>query len=196
MSSVELVIFDCDGVLVDSERLAVRLEVELLRDLGVQVTQAQMVHQFLGLPAEQFHMAVAQRFRLPADWHLPLADRYKVAFALELRPVDGIEYALEHIRQPIFVASNGTHAKMDYTLGITGLADYFAGRRVSAQDVPRGKPEPDIYLRAAEICGTPPARCLVIEDSPTGVHAARSAGMRVLGYSGGVTPAELLHRAN
>jgi HAD superfamily hydrolase (TIGR01509 family) len=106
--------------------------------------------------------------------------------------VDGIVEALDRIRTPTCVASSGSHEKMRYTLGKTGLYERFAGRIFSAAEVPRGKPAPDLFLHAAARMGVTPADCAVVEDSAVGVQAARAAGMPVFGYAGGVTPAARL----
>ncbi len=103
--------------------------------------------------------------------------------------MDGIVEALDRIRIPTCVASSGSHEKMRYTLGKTGLYERFAGRIFSAAEVPRGKPAPDLFVHAAARMGVAPADCAVVEDSAVGVQAARAAGMPVFGYAGGVTPA-------
>jgi HAD superfamily hydrolase (TIGR01509 family) len=114
------------------------------------------------------------------------------ALEAELQPVDGVVEALDAITAPTCVASSGTHEKMRFTLGRTGLYERFAGRIFSAQDVARGKPAPDLFLHAAHTLGADPAACAVVEDSRYGVQAARAAGMRVLAYGGGLTPRDQL----
>lgn len=104
----------------------------------------------------------------------------------------GVEKALSRILLPTCVASNSSHARLEKTLGIAGLLPRFSGRIFSAEDVREGKPAPDLFLHAAQAMGVPPERCLVVEDSRFGVQAARSAGMRVLGYASGLTPPEWL----
>ncbi len=191
---VELVIFDCDGVLVDSERLAVKVDVEVLTRLGWPLTEAEVVERFVGASDAAFKAAIeAQLGRpLPEDWEAEFQSLYRAAFAADLRPVDGVVEALDQIDIPTCVASNGTHEKMQFTLGLTGLLERFRGRIFSATDVDRGKPEPDLFLYAAERMGAAPAACVVVEDSVSGVTAARAAGMKVLAYAGGVTPAPRL----
>ena len=191
---LELVIFDCDGVLVDSERLAVRIDVEVLGKLGWVLTEAEVVERFVG----RSDAAVAREIEahlgrtLPGDWLSEFEHLYREAFAAELRPVPGVVEALDRITLPTCVASSGSHDKMRYTLGLTGLYARFAGRIFSATEVAHGKPAPDLFLHAAARMGVEPAACAVVEDSRFGVQAARAAGMRVLGYAGGLTPAERL----
>ena len=191
---IELVIFDCDGVLVDSERLALRVESAALARLGWPLSETEVAERFLGRSDSYMNAQIeAQIGRpIPAEWSRELAEAYRVAFDEELTAVDGIAEALEAIRLPTCVASSGSHDKMRRTLGLTGLYDHFEGRIYSATEVERGKPEPDLFLHAAKQMGAEPARCVVVEDSPYGVQAARAAGMRSLGYAGGVTPADWL----
>ena len=187
-------IFDCDGVLVDSERLAVRIDVQVLGKLGWVLTEAEVVERFVGRSDE----AVAREIEahlgraLGPDWLNEFEHLYREAFAAELRPVPGVVEALERIALPTCVASSGSHDKMRYTLGLTGLYPRFAGRIFSASEVAHGKPAPDLFLHAAARMGVEPAACVVVEDSFFGVQAARAAGMRVLGYAGGLTPAARL----
>jgi HAD superfamily hydrolase (TIGR01509 family) len=155
----ELVIFDCDGVLVDSERLAVKVDIEVLAALGWNLSEAEVVARFVGASEASFREQVE---------------------------------ALDRIPLPSCVASSGSHDKMRFTLGLTGLYERFRGRIFSATEVARGKPAPDIFLYAAERMAAPPETCVVVEDSAKGVAAACAAGMRVLAYAGGVTPAAKL----
>ena len=191
---LELVIFDCDGVLVDSERLAVRIDVRVLGELGWILTEQEVIERFVGRSHEFMVAEIEAHLGRPlaADWEDPFQSLYRNAFAAELRPVDGIVEALDQITLRTCVASSGTHEKMRYTLGLTGLYDRFAGRIFSASEVPRGKPAPDLFLHAAKRMGVEPAACVVIEDSRYGVEAAHAAGMRALGYAGGLTTAEHL----
>ena len=190
----ELVIFDCDGVLVDSERIAVRVEAEYLAELGWPLSQAEIVERFMGRTAEYMDEAIEARLgrRLPGDWRDQFQRRYREAFAADLVPVDGVVEALDQITIPSCVASSGSHDKLRLTLGHTGLYGRFEGRIFSGYEVANGKPAPDLFLHAAERMGADPARCAVIEDSRYGVQAARAAGMRAFGYAGGLTPPDLL----
>jgi HAD superfamily hydrolase (TIGR01509 family) len=189
-----LVIFDCDGVLVDSERLAVRVDVQVLGRLGWDITEAEVIERFVGLSSTSFKREVeAQIGRTLADnWEDEVHSLYREAFARDLAAVDGIVEALDMITLNRCVASSGTHEKMRYTLGLTGLYDRFEGCIFSATEVANGKPAPDLFLYAAEQMGVSPAECTVVEDSAMGVAAARAAGMRVLAYGAGVTPARKL----
>jgi HAD superfamily hydrolase (TIGR01509 family) len=191
---LELVIFDCDGVLVDSERLAVRIDVRVLAGLGWVLTEQEVIERFLGRTHEFMVAAIEAHLGRPlaADWEDPFQPLYRDAFAAELTPVPGVVEALDRITLPACVASSGTHEKMRYTLGLTGLYDRFAGRIFSASEVSRGKPAPDLFLHAATQMGVDPTACAVVEDSRFGVEAARAAGMRALGYAGGLTAAEHL----
>ena len=191
---LELVIFDCDGVLVDSERLAVRIDVRVLGELGWVLTEQEVIERFMGR-SHEYMVAEIEAYlgrKLASDWEDPFQPLYREAFAAELAPVAGVVEALDRITLRTCVASSGSHDKMRYTLGLTGLYDRFAGRIFSASEVPRGKPAPDLFLHAAKRMGVDPAACAVVEDSRFGVEAARAAGMLALGYAGGLTPAETL----
>ena len=191
---LELVIFDCDGVLVDSERLAVRIDVRVLGELGWILTEEEVVERFMGRTHEYMVSEIEAYLGRPLapDWEDPFHQLYRDAFAAELRPVEGVVDALDRITLPTCVASSGTHEKIRFTLGLTNLYDRFAGRIFSASEVRHGKPAPDLFLHAATRMGVDPAACVVVEDSRYGVEAARAAGMRVLGYAGGVTAADIL----
>jgi len=195
--AVELVVFDCDGVLVDSERVAVGVDQRVLADLGWALETDEIVERFMGGTTAAFRAAVEQHLgrSLPETWESPYAAWYEQAFVDELVAVDGIEEALDGLDPlglPTCVASNGPHTKLDRTLGLTGLAHRFEGRVFSADDVVHGKPAPDLYLHAAAVMGVDPSRCVVVEDSRPGTTAALAAGMRVLGYAGGLTPGRWL----
>jgi HAD superfamily hydrolase (TIGR01509 family) len=190
----ELVIFDCDGVLVDSERLAVRVEAEYLAELGWPLTQAEIVERFMGHTDEYMDEAIEAQLggRLPPDWKDQFHARYREAFAAELAPVDGIIEVLDRLTIRACVASSGSHDKLRFTLGHTGLYERFEGRIFSGYEVVNGKPAPDLFLHAAARMGAEPARCAVVEDTPPGVLAARAAGMRAFGYAGGLSSPERL----
>ncbi len=187
---LSLVIFDCDGVLVDTERIAVRIDVAVLAQLGWPMSEAEVVERFMGRSDEEMTVEIEKHLgrKLPATWEEPFRHLYRQAFAAELEPVPGVLEALDAIAVPTCVASSGTHEKMRFTLGLTGLYERFAGRIFSASEVARGKPAPDLFLHAARRMGVAPARCAVVEDSRYGVEAARAAGMRAFGYAGGLAP--------
>ena len=190
----ELVIFDCDGVLVDSERIAIRVEAEFLAELGWPLTEAEIIERFMGRTAEYMDEAIEAQLGsvLPGDWKDQFHRRYREAFAAELVPVDGVLEALDQITTPTCVASSGSHDKLRFTLGHTGLYERFEGRIFSGYEVANGKPAPDLFLHAAARMGAEPARCAVVEDTLFGVRAARAAGMRAFGYTGGLSSPECL----
>jgi HAD superfamily hydrolase (TIGR01509 family) len=192
MNRFDLVIFDCDGVLVDSERLAVRTEAEILRGLGWSLTEADIVQRFVGRSAAYMHQEIERQLGRSIDWDAEFEFQYRQVFERELAPVPGVFEALDQIPIPSCVASSGSHERMRFTLGLTGLFDRFAGRIFSVDDVSRGKPAPDIFLHAAEQMGTTPPHCAVIEDSVSGVTAGLAAGMAVFAFAGGVTGAAQL----
>lgn len=191
---VQLVIFDCDGVLVDTERLSVRVDAEVLADLGWTLTEEEIIERFVGRSDESIKREIEAHLgrRLPDDWEAKYRHLYRQAFEAELTPVDGIVEALDEITIPTCVASSGTHDKMRHTLRLTGLYERFKGRIFSVSEVEKGKPAPDLFLYAAERMGVVPSACAVVEDSRYGIDAARSAGMRVFAYAGGLMPADRL----
>ena len=192
--AIDLVIFDCDGVLVDSERLSVGIDQRVLADLGWRSTRDEILHRFVGRSSEHFRSEVETHLgrALPDEWEEPYLPWYAEVFERELEAVPGIEAALDGIAVATCVASSGPHEKIRRTLGITGLLPRFEGRIFSASEVESGKPAPDLFLHAASRMEVEPSRCVVIEDSRFGVAAARAAGMRAFGYAGGLTPAEWL----
>ncbi|WP_282688608.1 MULTISPECIES: HAD family hydrolase [unclassified Streptomyces] len=192
---IELVIFDCDGVLVDSERIAVRVDALVLAELGWNLTEAEIVDRFMGLSSRSMTRQIEGHLgrRLPADWEEEFKPLYDDALAAELTPVEGIVDALDALAHlPTCVASSGSHDKMRLTLGMTGLRPRFEGRIFSATEVEHGKAAPDLFLHAARKMGVAPEACAVVEDSQYGLQAARAAGMRAFAYAGGLTPADRL----
>jgi len=190
--SFDLVIFDCDGVLVDSERLAVRTEAEILSGLGWPLTEADIVERFVGRSAAYMQQEIERNLGRSIDWEAEFEPRYREVFERELVAVPGIVEALDQITSPACVASSGSHDKMRFTLGKTGLFDRFDGHIFSVEQVERGKPAPDIFLFAADQMGASPGRCAVVEDSVSGVTARLAAGMAVFAFAGGVTNSEAL----
>ena len=184
MSAPQLVIFDCDGVLVDSEPVANRTLAQMLRELGLDLTQEQIFEKFVGFSMAHVMRTIERLLgRAPPETFLrDLQARTFEAFRAELQAMPGIEDALDRLTVPFCVASSGDHEKMRTTLGITGLWPRFAGRIFSVTQVARGKPAPDVYLFAAKQLGAEPARCVVVEDTPPGVQAGVAAGMTVFGF--------------
>lgn len=187
---IRLVIFDCDGVLVDSERISVRVDVVVLAELGWVMTEAEVVERFMGRTDDYMTSQIEAHLGrpLPANWEEPFKRLYREAFEAGLQPVPGILEVLDEIATPTCVASSGTHERIRFTLGLTGLYARFVGRIFSASDVAQGKPAPDLFLHAANRMGADPSECAVVEDSRYGIEAARAAGMRAFGYAGGLTP--------
>ncbi|NAS25748.1 HAD-IA family hydrolase [Herbidospora sp. NEAU-GS84] len=198
ITPIELVIFDCDGVLVDSERLAVRLHVAVGADLGWPLTEAEVIDKFIGRsPLSNGEQIAARVGRAAAAlWQERFERLHRTAVDAELTPVDGILEVLDTLTIPSCVASGGSHDTMRRTLGRTGIHPYFEGRIFSASEVTHGKPAPDLFLHAAKRMGVDPSACMVVEDSKYGIQAARAAGMRALGYAGGLTPAQWLQGPN
>lgn len=192
----ELVIFDCDGVLVDSERITNRVFAAMLNDIGLAVTLDDMFDRFVGRSMDQCLEIISSLLGrdVPPGFVAEYRARSSAALLSEVKPVPGIEAALDALGLPYCVASNGTLEKMQTTLGITGLWPRFEGSIFSVDDVERGKPFPDLYLLAASRYGVAPARCAVIEDTPTGVTAGIAAGMAVYGYCA-LTPSRRLKEA-
>lgn len=185
----ELVIFDCDGVLVDSEAISNRVLARALGEEGLATTLAQARSDYQGLLLSEIVRSaqLALGHPLSEGW----AERYErdrdAAFAAELKPIPHAAQAVEALRAAglaLCVASQGRLAKTQLSLGLTGLRDLFPeGALFSAESVPRGKPHPDLFLHAASTLGAEPAQCVVVEDTPSGVAAGVAAGMAVLGYA-------------
>jgi len=191
----ELVIFDCDGVLVDSEPIAIRIDVEMFAEVGMSVSEQEVVERFVGRSPEVLLHAVEEHLGHPPPdgWEQRGEHRLRRAFETELRPVEGVVEALGRISLPVCVASSSPPERLRFKLELTGLYDRFAGHVFSATQVANGKPAPDLFLYAAGQMNTAPGRCVVVEDSRYGVQAARAAGMDVLAYTGGgLTPAVAL----
>ena len=196
MAHFDLVIFDCDGVLVDSERITNQVFADMLNEIGVAVTLDDMFEKFVGLSMGQCLELITAMLRKapPGDFVEQYKKRTTAALLSKLTAVPGIEQALDALAIPFCVASSGDHDKMRTTLGITKLLPRFVGKIYSVAEVARGKPYPDVFLHAARQQGAEPASCIVIEDTPTGVKAGVAAGMTVLGYSA-LTPAHRLLEA-
>lgn len=182
----DAVVFDCDGVLVDSEALAMRVSQRIVTDLGWPADIETMTELFVGCSHEFFVEQIENHIgrKLEPGWDAPYEGWLEEAFRGELTAVPGVREALDRITLPTAVASNSAHERIRLSLGLVGLLDRFDGRISSAHDVPAGKPEPDVYLHAARRLGVEPQRCIAIDDSRFGVTAAHRAGMFVLAYAG------------
>jgi HAD superfamily hydrolase (TIGR01509 family) len=196
MAKFELVIFDCDGVLVDSERITNQVFAQMLNELGLPVTLDDMFERFVGHSMPYCLEMIAELLgHAPPDGFVDnYRTRTRSALHSDLKAIPGIAEALDGIALPYCVASSGDHDKMRTTLGITGLLPRFEGKLFSVTEVARGKPAPDVFLYAASKFGVAPSACVVIEDTPTGVAAGVAAGMTVYGYAA-LMPAKRLQDA-
>lgn len=186
--TLRLVIFDCDGVLVDSEPVANRVTAEFITAEGWPISAEEAEHRFIGLNLEAMVPIVEAKLGrlLPDDWVSRLTDRLVDTLGRESAPIPGIIptlHAINAMHLPWRVASNSSHAEMAAKFTCIGISALVAGRIHSYLDVPRGKPAPDLFLAAAAAQSVPPSACLVIEDSITGIRAANAAGMPCLGYA-------------
>ncbi|MEQ8718068.1 MAG: HAD family phosphatase [Acidimicrobiales bacterium] len=184
----ELVIFDNDGVLVDSEPLSNSVMATVLTELGVPTTVEGSMSRFLGrsLPAVRHIVETEDGITLPIDFEGSYTDRLHDLFTTSLTVVPGMRDVVEAVAGAgiaYCVASSGGHDKIRLTHALVGLTDLFADLTFSADDVAHGKPEPDLFLHAAASMAVDPAACIVIEDSPAGVEAARRAGMDCIGFA-------------
>lgn len=182
----DLIIFDCDGVLVDSEIITCRVDARELNRLGFRISADEVGARFTGRPTQEMlsELEAEQGIPLPADFCDHLLACVLDSFASELLAVPNVAAALERISVPVCVASSSDVERIEESLRLTGLIGFFGRRIFSAQMVVRGKPFPDLFELAAGTLGTAPVGCLVIEDSPSGVAAAIAAGMTVYGYAG------------
>lgn len=192
----QAVIFDCDGVLVDSEGIVNRTESAYFTELGFKISPEEALARFKGQTVQQVAAAVeaACGGKLPGDWQFEWGVRVARDLVRELKAVDGVETVIDRaIRagRKICVASQSPFSRVELSLHLTGLDRYFGDRVFTASMVPRPKPAPDLFLHAARALGIDPAECVVIEDSPSGVIAARTAGMTVYGYAAMENPAAL-----
>ena len=181
-----LVIFDCDGVLVDSEPIVNRVDVEQMASIGLDLSPEELMRHFLGRTKEGCIVLAAELLGrdLPAGfaaaWDAAIMD----SLAREVRAIEGVEAVIRQLDIPYCAASNSDPVRLELSLRTSGLLPLFDGRAFSAAEVARPKPAPDLFLHAARAMGAAPRRCVVIEDTPTGARAATAAGMTVLGYAG------------
>jgi HAD superfamily hydrolase (TIGR01509 family) len=193
----DLVIFDNDGVLVDSEPISNRILAECLTAAGHPTTYEDSLRDFMGAAMHRVHDLVRERSGavLPADFDDAFHAQVFAAFARDLEPVAGVAAVLDQLAAdgvPYCLASSGGHDRIRVALRKTGLYERFGEERIfSAQDVGRGKPAPDLFLHAARVMGVAPGRCAVVEDSRLGVRAAVAAGMDVYGFTAMTPPGNL-----
>lgn len=183
--TIDLVLFDCDGVLVDTEPLANRVFVQLVRENGYDVDENAYLHKFSGVTLPDRILTTEQELNwsAPEDFLPQFHERLIKLTEASMQPVEGIHELVRSLPVPICVASNGSRAEIDLRLKLSKLAPFFGNAIFSGLEVPNPKPAPDVYLAAARSFGVEPSRCVVIEDSLPGVSAGRSAGMRVYGYA-------------
>ena len=180
-------IFDCDGVLVDSEPLSMRVDVQILAENGVTISEAEAHRRFVGKTFAAMLDELRQEFGVsfPADASAQKDLRLLKLYETDLSAVDGVEAALAALGPQHFsVASNSPFERVETALRLTGLTRFFGNRITTFEHVARGKPEPDVFIEAARRAGYAPADCIVVEDSVTGVTAAHRAGCHVLGFTG------------
>ncbi len=189
MSGFDLIIFDCDGVLVDSEIIAAQVESKLLRDAGYSISVEEMGERFSGMTWKNILLTIEEEADIPLSASLldkseKLLDQ---RLARDVKAIEGVQGALARLTQPRCICSNSSSARLDAMLTKTGLKPYFDPHIFSAKDLgpDREKPKPDVYLHGAETMNVKPSAIIVIEDSVHGIEAARAAGMRVIGFTGG-----------
>ena len=187
MSKIDLVIFDCDGVLVDSEVISCRAHAETLTRHGYPITSDQVLDRFLGVSDREARLIVEAELgrSLPGDFEVQMKQAALQRYAEDLRTIPYVGEAIAAIGLPKCVASSGTPEKIQHGLTCAGIYDLLAPHIFSATQVKRGKPAPDLFLFAARQMTAPPGRCVVVEDSVPGIAGALAAGMTVLGFHGG-----------
>jgi HAD superfamily hydrolase (TIGR01509 family) len=186
-SRFELIIFDCDGVLVDSEPIINRAHAQVLTACGYSITKEALVERFCGMSDSEMLDIIKHEWgrALPGSYAARVGEMIESGFRQSLAPIDGVAELLDGLRLPRCVASSSLPEQIRRKLELTGLLTCFGENLFSATMVARGKPAPDLFLYAAEQLRAAPTRCLVIEDSPAGIDAAIAAGMTAIGFSGG-----------
>ena len=187
MSRFDLVIFDCDGVLIDSEPIANVVFSRQLGNVGIHMSPEEVMRTFVGKSRDTCIAMAGEMHgvRMPDDFAEQWDEALHEALAREVRPVEGVPDLLRTLRVPYCVASNGEPMHMELGLAAAGLMPFVKGKLFSAKAVANPKPAPDVYLHAARTMGAAPARCAVVEDTATGVKAGIAAGMTVFGFVGG-----------
>ena len=196
-SATELVIFDCDGVLVDSEPISISVLVDALRIAGVTMSEAEAHERFLGKSLKTMSEILHADYGLAIDSHFleDMRKRLYARFRTDLRSVDGVREVVENLPVAHCVASSSQPERIRLSLSVTGLIDCFEPHIFSASMVEHGKPAPDLFLHASHEMGVAAENCVVVEDSPAGVQAAKAAGMRVFAFAGGSHARNAQHRA-
>ncbi|MGC4027031.1 MAG: HAD-IA family hydrolase [Mesorhizobium sp.] len=188
MPQPDLVIFDCDGVLINSEIIAARVEAEVLTEAGYEISPEEIAALYSGLNFSEILLRVEKVAQIPLQ--ASLIDRADAIIDKQLkdvRAIDGVAQAVAAVKVPRCICSNSTAERLKMTLGLTGLDRFFVNHVYSALAIPDGKPKPapDVFLYAAGQMKANPANTFVVEDSVHGIHGAKSAGMRVIGFTGG-----------
>ncbi|WP_454848470.1 HAD-IA family hydrolase [Rhizobium binxianense] len=189
MDGFDLIIFDCDGVLVDSEIIAADVESKLLTDAGYPISVEEMAERFAGMTWKNILLQVEREASIPLS--ASLLDKSETLLDIRLerdvQPIAAVEFAVSRLSMKRCICSNSSSKRLDMMLGKVGLKPLFAPNIFSAKDLgpDRAKPKPDIYLHGATQMGVSPGKAVVVEDSVHGIHAARAAGMRVIGFTGG-----------
>lgn len=183
----DLVIFDCDGVLIDSEIISARMLVQELAALGVKIDLPYVARHFLGrsYPTVMAQIRIEFGLDLPSDFEDQYRERLLEEFRRDLKVMPGVAEVLDQLSVPFCVATSSSPRRAAMSLELTGLSDRVGTRLYTASQVQRGKPAPDLFLFAADQMGVTPARALVIEDSLTGLRAGQAAGMTVWHFTGG-----------
>ncbi len=180
------IIFDCDGVLIDSEEISMRTDQTLLAECGVHITEVEMHRRFVGKTFQAMidEIEAERGVTLPGDLEARKDDVMVEAYKRDLKAISGVAEALAAIDLPKSIGTNGPRARALLALQVTGLISYFGDRLTTFEDVENGKPFPDVYLLAAKRAGFLPYECIVVEDSLTGVTAAVAAGCYTIGFTG------------
>jgi HAD superfamily hydrolase (TIGR01509 family) len=187
MAQTDLIIFDCDGVLIDSEVISCRTDAACLTEIGIAMSAEEIMDRYVGISARDMFADIELRhgLALPLDFPNIVAGRVAAAFEKDLVAVGGVAAALQALSVRRCVASGSTPDRLRHSLLLTGLLRYFDPHIFSATQVALGKPAPDLFLFAAAAMQVAPGTCLVVEDSVAGIQAAVAAGMRAIGFTGG-----------
>ena len=196
MKKYKAILWDCDGVLIDSEHLACSASAAFCTENGYPISTESFIERFMGMNRFQIYAAIEQetgrKLVEGEDMAAQMFERIKDIFTNSLNACEGIVGILSVASVPMAVASGSSAARLDFSLGLTQLKDFFKGHIYTSEDLARGKPFPDVFLNAAEKLGVAPEDCLVVEDGVHGIHAAQAAGMDVVAYLGGSHMTEAL----